>query len=207
MRRPRPLRLFLPLMAIGVWAACATKPGSAPPSLSEVLDERVTGASAIVWSAERSLTWEDFRGVPPPAPGEEGARTRYSLFYGARCVGKRFEFRVLAAVLPRESWVVPKVLADPALSVRSLRHEQTHFDLSEVHARRMRRYFTELATPCARTETELNALSQRLARDESAAQQRYDDETNYGRNPARQTEWNAEAARQIQSLKAYGAGR
>ena len=198
--RPRDVVI---LTALAAAIACAPKAGVSPMSLNDTLQQRIDGATAIVWSEERKLTWDDFLGTPPPAPGEEGARTAYSLFYGARCSGKRFEFRVVAAVLPRQSWVVPTVLGDPALSLRSLRHEQTHFDLSEVHARRMRRYFSELAAPCARSEVELNTLAQRLARDESAAQQRYDDETNYGRNPSRQTDWNAEAARQISALRAF----
>jgi hypothetical protein len=194
-------------IALAIASACLPKPVASPQPLAGIIDTRIVAADALVWSADRRLTWDDFRGMPPEVPGDEGARTAYSLFYGARCTGSRFEFRVLAAVLPRESWVTPAVRQDPALSARSLRHEQTHFDLSEVYARRMRRYFRELPNPCARPETELNALAQRLAREEVTAQQQYDDETNYGRLAARQTEWDSEAARQIKQLDAYGAAR
>jgi hypothetical protein len=192
-------------LAFGVaTAACGPKTGAAaPPTLTEVLDGEIVAADAIPWAAERPLTWKDFRATPPVEPGDEGARTAYSLFYGARCAGRRFEFRVLAAVLPRLSWVTPGVLKNPALSARSLRHEQTHFNLSEVHARRMRKYFADMAQPCNSSETELNALAQRYVRAEATAQASYDQETNYGRIPARQSEWEAETMRQIESLAAY----
>jgi hypothetical protein len=186
------------------WVACAPKGGqTAPIAVVREIERQMSLVSAIPWSADRRLTWEDFRGVPPAAPGDEGARTAYSLFHGARCAGTRFEFDVIAAVLPRESWVTPTVLQNPALSLRSLRHEQTHFDLTEVHARRMRRFFRELVKPCGRSEIELHALADRFTREEALAQQRYDDETNYGRMAERQADWNAEAARQIASLRAF----
>jgi len=204
----RTWRGFIVAGALAVAAGvigCTPKTGkSAPPSLTAVIDGEIVAADAISWSAERPLTWKDFRGTPPVEPGDEGARTAYSLFYGARCTGRRFEFRVLAAVLPRLSWVTPAVLKNPALSARSLRHEQTHFNLSEVHARRMRKYFADLQQPCANSEAELNGLAQRLVRAEATAQASYDQETNYGRTPAKQSEWEAETARQIESLAAYG---
>jgi hypothetical protein len=192
-------------IAIGVaTVACVPKTGaSGQPTLTELIDSEVVAADAIPWAADRPLTWKDFRGAPPVEPGDEGARTAYSLFYGARCTGRRFEFRVQAAVLPRLSWVTPNVVKNPALSTRSLRHEQTHFNLSEVHARRMRKYFAELEQPCSNSEVELNALAQRFVRAEATAQSSYDQETNYGRTPAKQSEWEAETARQIELLAAY----
>jgi hypothetical protein len=204
MRTPQALTVTVAL-ALGVaTAACVPKTGgAAQPTLTEVIDGEIAVADAIPWSAERPLTWKDFRGTPPVEPGDEGARTAYSLFYGARCAGKRFEFQVLAAVLPRLSWVTPNVLKNPALSARSLRHEQTHFNLSEVHARRMRKYFAELEQPCSNDEAQLNALAQRFVRAEATAQSSYDQETNYGRTPAKQSEWEAETMRQIEALAAY----
>ena len=197
------------LLTAGLLAAvvaCAPKGGAVPPpTLSSVIDGQMTSSDALAWSASRPLTWDDFRGTPPPAPGDEGARTAYSLFYGANCTGRRFEFRVIAAVLPRDSWVTAAVLKTPALNARSLRHEQTHFDLSEVHARKMRQFFRELATPCNRSEMELDSLAQRFAREEATTQRRYDDETNYGRIAAKQTEWDTETARQIARLAEYEA--
>jgi hypothetical protein len=171
-------------------------------TLPAALRNQLAAHDAIPWSATRRLSWNDFQGIAPTR-GDASALTSYSLFHGAACTGKTFEFRVVAAFLPRQSWVQPSVLGSAIENSRTLRHEQTHFDLSEVHARRMRRYFSELFEPCVKTAEELDALAQKYVREESAAQRRYDEETNHGRVPKKQTEWDAEVGRLLASLGKY----
>jgi hypothetical protein len=153
--------------------------------------------SAFRWSATRRLTWSDFRGQPP-GRGDEVAKTAYALFYAWKCRREAFDFRVIAAFRPRQSWVKPVVLNDTALRRSALGHEQTHFDLAEVHARRMGRYFGALAEACRKTDPELTNLAGRLIQEEKAEQQRYDAETNHGLRPDRQAAWTAEVARRLQ---------
>jgi Bacterial protein of unknown function (DUF922) len=180
---------------------CASTSGArtAGPSLPAMLRNQMAGHDAVAWSATRRLSWTDFQGIAPTR-GDESALTAYSLFHGATCTGRSFEFKVIAAFLPRQSWVRPAVVANATTSSRTLRHEQTHFDLSEVHVRRMRRYFAELFEPCMKTTEELGALAQRFVREEGAAQRRYDDETSHGRVTKKQAEWDAEVGRQLASL-------
>jgi hypothetical protein len=191
------------MICAGVLAAavaCAPRTAQTPAdALPATLRSQMAAHDALAWSATRRLAWTDFQGIPP-ARGDESALTSYSLFHGASCTGKTFEFRAVAAFLPRQSWVRPAVLANAASSSRTLRHEQTHFDLSEVHTRRMRRYFAELYQPCMKTTEELDALAQRFVREEAAAQRQYDIETNHGRVPRKQTEWETEVGRQLASL-------
>jgi predicted secreted Zn-dependent protease len=123
--------------------------------------------------------------------------------HGARCTGARFEFRVVAAFLPNQSWVRPSMLRGPAESARALRHEQTHFDLTEVHARQLRRYYTELMAPCRIPSNDLAAAASRIGRDEKAAQAQYDAETDNGRIPAQQARWDREIAAQLTTLAKY----
>ena len=151
------------------------------------------------WSGNRALRWPDFQG-PPPDGGQEAARTAYGLFYGWRCRGPSFEFQVTAAFLTRKSWVKGAILRDSAESRRVLKHEQTHFDLAETHARRMRQSFQALPDPCGQTDEQLSALAQRLIREEKAAQQRYDAETGHGLVTAKQSEWDRAVARQLAAL-------
>jgi hypothetical protein len=194
------------MLASAMTFACKpVGPGAspAPSAFFAALDRDLAKHEAVPWSASRRLTWDDFRGVPPASDPERAAETAYSLFHALDCRGKTFEFRVVAAVLPRQSWVRPAILSNSAQNSRTLRHEQTHFDLSEVYARRMRRYFAELRDPCAKTEPELEAQSDKLIRDESTAQRRYDDETSHGRLAPRQASWDADVARQIASLDRY----
>ncbi|PYO92714.1 MAG: hypothetical protein DMD58_01410, partial [Gemmatimonadetes bacterium] len=73
----------------------------------------------------------------------------------------------------------------------------THFDLAEVHARRMQRAFGDLARPCARTDAELSALAQRLTQEEKAEQRRYDEETNHGLLADQQAAWSRDVAQRL----------
>jgi hypothetical protein len=186
---------------------CATtgggRGGSREPTLTETIDAQIAREDAIVWTARRPLTWADFKGQPPADAGVVAARTNYTIIDGMHCVGRKFEYRVVAAFRTKDSWVRPAVLRTPADSARALRHEQTHFDLSEVHARRLRRYFAELMAPCDVPSGDLSSAANRMERDEKAAQSRYDQETDNGRNATQQARWDKEADSQLIALAKF----
>ena len=167
-----------------------------PATVDAMLRGDLTADHAFAWSAGRPLAWSDFQGSPP-SEGSEGAKTSYTLYSGWKCRGDVFEFGVIAGFRPRQSWVKAIVLNDSTQRRTILRHEQTHFDLAEVHARRMRRAYGDLAHPCARTNAELSALAERLAQEEKAEQRRYDDETNHGLLAEQQGAWNRDVARRL----------
>jgi hypothetical protein len=95
------------------------------------------------------------------------------------------------------------MLRTAADSARALRHEQTHFDLSEIHARRMRRYYTELIAPCGRSTNDLEARVDQIERDEKTAQELYDRETDHGRATAPQLRWDKEVDGQLTALAKF----
>lgn len=192
--------------AIVVAAGCAaTSLGRATrePTLTQTIDAQIARDDAIVWTARRPLTWADFKGEPPDDAGVVAARTNYTIIDGVQCAGRKFEYRVVAAFRTRDSWVRHAILRTPADSARALRHEQTHFDLSEVHARRLRRYFAELMAPCDISSSDLSAAANRMERDEKAAQARYDEETDNGRNAAQQARWDKEVDSQLLALAKF----
>jgi hypothetical protein len=198
------------LILAGVWsaAACTPRPASEsvappPPPLDVEIRSQMTARDAMNWSATRLLTWTDFRGTAPTG-GMEGAQTAYGLFYGLRCTRDVFQFQVTTGFLPRDSWVKPSVLASADESRRTLAHEQTHFDLSEVHARRMRRYFADLFRPCDQPLDRWRTVAEKFIRDESSAQDRYDDETRHGLIADRQRTWTADVAEQLKALEKFG---
>ncbi|HXT69481.1 MAG TPA: DUF922 domain-containing protein [Vicinamibacterales bacterium] len=197
-------RIFIVVAALIVSGCLASLPTSAPagPSLTESINARVKELDAFAWTPRRPLTWKDFRGQPP-RESPAAAETAYSLLHGVRCVGSAFEFRVLAAFRPEQSWVRPDILQRPADSARALRHEQTHFDLTEVHARRLRRYFTELVAPCRGSNGDLSDAATRYVRDEANAQAQYDKETDNGRRAAEQARWDKEVDGQLFSTSKF----
>ena len=166
------------------------------------LAEDMAPERGMPWSAARPLVWRDFQGRPPQA-GDEGARTAYGLYYAWSCRGDAFAFHAVAAFHPLRSWVKPIVVGHPAESPRVLRHEQMHFDITEVFARRMRQRFATLEGPCARSDGELRRLARELVEAEKEMQQRYDRETNHGLLTDRQAAWNADVARMLRAVGRY----
>ena len=201
-----PKRVLLGVAAALVVAACATSTSTrraAPPTIAETIAAQIAREDGIPWAQKRPLTWADFKGKPPSNAGVVAAETAYTIVHGVQCAGSKFDFRVVAAFRPRDSWVRPTMLRTPADSARALRHEQTHFDLSEVHARRLRRYFGEHMSPCAVSSGELEARADQIERDEKAAQERYDRETDHGRALAAQSRWDKEVDTQLVSLAKF----
>jgi hypothetical protein len=166
-------------------------------TLLETLQRQIAGREGLIWSSSRRLTWEDFKGSIAGAAADEAAHLEYGLFYGVRCTGRTLEFRVLTAMIPADSWVRRQAIESAVDSARTLQHEQTHFDLAEVHARRMRRYFDGLYEPCLRADADLAALADGLIKAQSAEQKRYDDETRNGRRADAQKAWETDVAARL----------
>jgi hypothetical protein len=94
------------------------------------------------WNETRPLTWSDFKGVPNGADDyvastNSGISLSYSIGYSE---GEyKFDFTVQSNFYPKQSWYRPE-----AASEYILKHEQTHFDISELHARKLRKKLLEL---------------------------------------------------------------
>lgn len=167
--------------------------------LRQTLERQIADRSGVIWSGTRHLTWDDFKGAAgAAAAAEEAAHLEYGLFYGVHCAGSTLDFQVLTAMIPSDSWVRRSAIESPADNARTLQHEQTHFDLAEVHARKMRKYFDGMYEPCLRSNEELAAIADGLIQADSAEQKRYDDETRNGRRVDKQRAWDADVAARLQ---------
>jgi imidazolonepropionase-like amidohydrolase len=185
-----------------VWIGGVAVPGV--PNAGRGSSRAVTGpetdamAGAFVWSPTRALTWSDFRGRPNMM-SEAMAVTSYSIAYEARCEGDSFSFRVESHFLPTQSWVKSAHLLDRA-SDRTLNHERTHFDLSEVQARRARRGLSQLTSVCGLPDDERDRLMVPYLKDDAGVQAQYDRETLHGSLPTRQAQWDEQVRRWLREL-------
>jgi hypothetical protein len=157
----------------------------------------------IEWSAERRLSWSDFLGRPDLRT-DAAALTAYSLSFSYECSGEFFSYRIASLFQPERSWVKPALLLRPSSEgLRLLLHEQSHFDLSEVHARKFRRAVAAIADPCAQSRAQMEALAAVHVREDLERQRQYDRETVFGLDGRRQGQWDGEIARQLAMLKAH----
>ncbi len=171
-------------------AACVTGPAVRLPGAIEHTEAETAAdvlVDAFVWSPARVIDWSDFRGRPNMA-SVAAAMTAYSITSEARCDEGRFTFRVESYFLPARSWVKSAHLLERA-SDRTLQHERTHFDLSEVQARRARLGLGALESPCEVPDQVRDRLVAPYLAGDATVQAQYDRETIHGTHPSRQAEW------------------
>ena len=72
-----------------------------------------------------------------------------------------------------------------------LKHEQLHFDITAIAARKLVTTIMNTALTADGFANELEALQKQIEKDRTAMQQQYDKETNHSRNREKQKEWEA----------------
>jgi hypothetical protein len=161
-------------------------------------------AVEIVWSTDRKLRRADFKGVLA-APGGVAARSMVGIKAWWACDGDRLMPNIRAVFDPNQSWWGGQVRNGwdarrvNVSDVQLLQHEQTHFDIAEVVARRIRRRFAELTDVCARRggTVPLAAIVDDYQRELEDQQARYDRETSFGLDARMQWTWTSNTLRSL----------
>lgn len=133
------------------------------------------------------LTWADFKGkIPPAAVPAATTASGISYRYSANLIHHEvdLDFEVTAFFYPNESWYKPEICDDLILS-----HEQLHFDIAELFARKMRREL-ERTSFSDNVKSEIRRIYKDILKELQDYQERYDWETNFSRNKEKQLEWN-----------------
>ncbi|MBC2840162.1 DUF922 domain-containing protein [Robiginitalea sp. SC105] len=145
----------------------------------------------IRWEPDSRLAWSDFRAEPPQSR-RVAATTASGISYNYKALGSQggysLDFEVSTFFYPDKSWYHPELCDQVVLS-----HEQLHFDISELFARKFRGrlrggIFTE------NVKAEVRRIFTEVNRELSDFQNRYDAETDYSRNRAAQQQWNEAVA-------------
>lgn len=183
------------LLGLGLWLGSLAGFGQAPTPSSKVVKP---AAAAIPWSADRPLALADFQGRP--RPGEPlAALTSATVSARAACQGSQFTGSVQAVFDPAASWVREPRKATPAL----LRHEQLHFDITELYARRLRQQLAQLHPDCAKLGPVFDRVSKAVYAEWDREEARYDRETNHGLNAEKQAAWQAQVQAQLVALASF----
>lgn len=134
------------------------------------------------WQSNRQLKWNDFKGKPKYW-SDFAAQTVTTIEQSYTCDGDQFTFKVTAKFNKAKSWT------KTAKSKRILSHEQKHFDLTELYARKMRKAYSELKSPCEMSQPALNKIYNDLFEELRQLQILYDVETDHGLKPEAQQQW------------------
>lgn len=156
----------------------------------------------IAWTANRKLTWEDFKGSPKSISNSNAAAQTYCGFgFQTNYVtvitkAKIFTKNTFTCNL---SWVRP----DQRDRADLLEHEQGHFDLSEVYTRQLRKKLEEKKLTVFNLNTDANIIFKDVYALYLDRQELYEKETNYGLNRQKQIEWTTTISRELSGLNSY----
>ncbi|HET8804280.1 MAG TPA: DUF922 domain-containing protein [Aequorivita sp.] len=148
----------------------------------------------IVWQENQKLTWDDFRGKPLRsasfvASTNTGISFQYS--YSNRNGDMTVEYSVESFFSPEGSWYIPE-----RVNSYILNHEQAHFDISELHARMLRKNL-EGKTFSKKIKSEIESIYQQVEQKRRAMQTKFDAETDHSRKEAKEIFWQKYIANQL----------
>jgi hypothetical protein len=165
-------------------AAAPAKPAAAAPT-------------TIEWRADRRLTWEDFKARPNT--DRLAALTSSTIDAKVGCIDYQFSAQVRAVFVPTESWV-----RNPATATANLlRHEQLHFDLTELHTRKLRQKLSLVKLDCLHLQPAFNNITKLAFLEWQRDEAKYDADTNHGLNVPRQQFWEEQTQQKLQQFEAY----
>jgi len=133
----------------------------------------------VVYTRWQQLSWDDFDGIPPIFSRYAAA---ISSFIEIEYDSTRSAYFAYAAQHNVGSWVK----RDSTDQAYMLRHEQYHFNITEIFARQLNQYIRDNPEGTARL-FELRLES--LAMDKNQMQKEYDSETDHGTITSIQSKW------------------
>lgn len=157
----------------------------------------INTSTQLRWSPNSQLKWSDFKGSPERFTYMD-AMTESGIVFTWKCDYRGFQFEVYAMFDTKKSWV-----RKSEASEHLLRHEQAHFDITEWHARKLRKRLSDISNPCRMGRSGIDRIAQQIYNESSAMQELYDTETSHSKNFAAQKKWLERIRKELQQLEAY----
>ncbi|WP_046757476.1 DUF922 domain-containing protein [Kordia jejudonensis] len=163
----------------------------------------VQSEETITWKGNKKLHWGNFEGKPE-LNSDAVAITASGITYGFRSKSysnssKIIEYStsVSAEFYPEKSWYIKERVNDTVLG-----HEQLHFDITELHARKFRKRIKEVKFS-NNIKQELNKIYTEINESLQQMQNEYDNGSDYSRDYAGQIAWQKRIAKELKKYKKY----
>ncbi len=154
----------------------------------------------IYWNAVRKLKWEDFKGIPDKTTNLL-AMTQAGIGYEVGCNYGKLDYKIFCYFNVHKSW------AKETDSDELLRHEQIHFDITELYTRKLRQRLNELDDPCGKDIKQLNKIYELNFSECAKVQDNYDHQTNHSLNDEQQKLWEEKIAKELKELEKFASGK
>lgn len=151
-------------------------------------------SDTIFWCKERKLNWTDFKANNTPAV--YGALTASKILVETIKVDSLYVFNIRSVFLSNESWSKDS-------SEYLLEHEQIHFDIAEVAARRVRRFLYNKIITDTNYKVIADSIRKKLSF-QPETNKRFDKETGHGIAKNQQIRWRRFIDSQLKALEKFG---
>ncbi len=148
----------------------------------------------IPWSADRKLQWSDFKGSyfkTEWAAATTATGISYAFSSNEQNGQQYLEIEVQCVFLPQKSWYRPELCDSVILS-----HEQLHFDIAELHARKFRKSLAEFRFT-NNVKDEVSDIYKQILKELRIFQNKYDWETDFSKDLRQQWLWNRSIAKEL----------
>lgn len=160
-----------------------------------ILSAQSKDEELLEWSASRNLTWNDYKALPDASSDAAASTTTYlSIEYNITLTS--FGYKIKSLFSKTRSWGLHKT--DYILS-----HEQGHFDIAEIFARKLNKLMKEYKFDWSTYRQDLKKIYQDVMIEKEDMQNEYDKQTNHSINKERQTEWLKKIEKMLEEYKAF----
>ena len=135
----------------------------------------------IPWRNQRKLSWDDFLSSPQKQ-GDAVASTSTSLGISYQVKNGELSYTITCHFSKRKSWGLLK-------TEYILAHEQAHFDITELHARKLYEALYHYEYNPDSFKKDIAAIYERIVKEKEGMQGAYDSETDHSRKKRLQYDW------------------
>lgn len=159
-------------------------------------------SDTLQWTPAKKLVWDDFKAEAPRSRFAAYTFTVITMDYSIKSSGKALQanFTITSAFNRQRSWV--KNTSD-AKTDAILQHEQLHFDIAELSARKLRKKLSELKLTRERYSKQIQSAYDEVIAAGEAMQKSYDEETEHGLLHEVQQAWSEKIAHALQDYTNY----
>tara|TARA_R100000935_G_scaffold23395_3_gene42763 strand:- start:5446 stop:6045 length:600 start_codon:yes stop_codon:yes gene_type:complete len=161
------------------------------------------GQSIIDWDSARKLRWTDFKGkVDPNKFGSAMTSHKIEILPTNVLVDENDNIQnyeqmtVEAQFFTNKSWTTSN-------NNDILKHEQLHFDIAELYARKIRKRFEELKSDGVATFSKYQECYTIFWKECRKIQKQYDNETSHGQYKNVNQRWATNITNQLEELKGF----
>lgn len=167
------------------------------PGFSQI--SKKMAQDTLIWAPDYFLGKEDFKAKRSTYGNKIPAYVTTSVFLYQKENNGTLMFYIEAILLKSKSFMKEE-------TPYSLRHEQLHFDICELFARKLRQKVAQKNFTKVRDIVgEIQRMYDKTISDWKREEEKYDNDTQHGINAAKQEVWNDNIARQLKALDAFSS--